>query len=945
ADPSAATWSAALDEVAWKRGKQELEVTLRTDENPPRVVRRAATIDYQPGAPAIEMISPREASSDSKGAKLVVSARVRPYSRRHARLDVTLVHAAGGDEPFRQEWKWKRDGELAVEQELVLVEGRPNQITLSAVNADAPEQTAARETSRAVRVVHFEPPRKPRIDLVATGGNGRRSDEIAEGKAGRLVVNAPSLRLDGRIAAESKLSMAGWRWDGEDDWRPLTNFAAGRKNEWEIHEPIELSKPLPAPQLHRLTFRAEAEGGTWATFDLEIEYDPLAPQLSFTGPPDDTRLVEQDDRPQEVTLSAAWDPPADRQRFEIEVQRNGVPLAGMSPERDDRRDALTVKAPLVRGPNVFTLRAFNAWGSETQTDARRMWLGGVPRIVGQVTAAERPPEQPWVDLEFLVDSAKSEPLTGLSVRGLAIDLASAEEATETEEGLSRWRVKADRVPLEKEGRNRIEVQARNAYGWSKPARCDIELEVPPPPKATLEITEPANGLPVVEPRCRVAFVVRSPSSLARVEVSRESQRKTTTVYAADVAQQSVKTDRDGQGVEYRLHVDTEIELPSEGSYHLKVLAENAGGVRTEQRTVTYVVPPMRLAVDALEPLDGAPGATLRAAKRGGRYEFTKPASSGVMRLRGSLEWTSANGPPSAPGMSIEVRVNGYRQETVVLGAVDGARKQSWQVRLCLDRDDNQVDVELLGLPRDQSDRRELDIACREPNGDRRLYVLVVGVGSASDLEKQADDLKRQALLAVGADLAHVEGNRFSTPVFKQGWTAPPRVKTRFDRQQLLGYISYVNEVIRTTPKDSPRTDLFLLYYRGGQSGAEGGRPAWSKGPADDLDSSAISNETLSNLFRATPGAQLVLLDVQGDLPTEQTDVRHGSLRYVWLGKKGRPADASLLVAFEQAAKKATTLDEICREIENHRKQRFPGDELKFEPQFPDSFRKLVLLKP
>jgi WD40 repeat protein len=952
ADRAAATWSASLDEVDFKRGGQELVVALRTREVPPRAVRLAATVDYRPGAPIIEDVLPAAASSDSQNAKLVFSARIRPSSRRHSRLRVTLVQTADGEVPIRHEWNWDSDGELAIAKDLELIEGQASEITLSATNADAAGRDEASETSRVVRIVHFQPPLKPRIDLIATANDGRQAEATEGRNVRRLVIHSPDFLLDGRIAAEAKLSMAGWRWDGEDDWRPFAGFVAGRKNEWLLHEPITPSKPLAAPHLHRLTCRAEAEGGTSAQFELEVEYLPLAPELRITSPVEGTRLRDDDgEQPREVALAAAWEPPAERQAFEIEVLRNDTPLADVKPRRDDRRGVLTVHVPVNEGPNDFVLRAFNAWGSETRTDARRVWLGGAPRIAGEVKAAKRSPEQPWVDLEFLVDSPSGEALTALVVGGAAVDHAGAQPVVGGETGHDRWHVIARRVPLETQGPNRIEVQARNACGWSPPAHCEVTLDLPPPPKATIDVAQPANGLPLAEPACRVAFTVRSPSRLVKVEVLRELGRQAATVFAADVARQSEQPSESGKGVEYALAVDTEVELPYEGSYILKVLAENVGGATTIERSVTYLVPPVRLVVESLEPLepleplDGAEGGVaLQAAPRGGRYVFAKPASSGVMRLRGSLVWANATSAASMAGASIEVRVNGYRQEAVGLGAVDAARKQSWQVRLCLDRDDNQVEIELVGLPRDQSDRRELLIACDAPNEDRRLYVLVIGVGSPNALETQADELKRQALVALGADLADIAGDRFRTPVFQQGWAAPPRVKTHFDRQQLLGYISHANEYIRSATKDRPRTDLFLLYFRGAVAMEESRQVSASDGPmAHGIDSSAIDNETLSKLFKATPGAQLVLFDVQGEQFRETADARHGSLRYVWLGKTGRPADASLLVAFEQAAKKATTLDEICREIESRRKQRFPGNDLRFEPQFPESFRKLVLL--
>ena len=121
-------------------------------------------------------------------------------------------------------------------------------------------------------------------------------------------------------------------------------------------------------------------------------------------------------------------------------------------------------------------------------------------------------------------------------------------------------------------------------------------------------------------------------------------------------------------------------------------------------------------------------------------------------------------------------------------------------------------------------------------------------------------------------------------------------------------------------------EVVVLYYRGGEGlSADGSFPQTTLGGSARL--SAVGVMTCDNLVSSlgdTPGAQLLLLDVDRDLPQENQGQmtqnkliswgeyypRVGMVHYAWLGPPGTPKDPGLIRALQQAMAQSTRLVEV-----------------------------------
>ncbi|HEV3020892.1 MAG TPA: WD40 repeat domain-containing protein, partial [Pirellulales bacterium] len=314
-------WWASLDKVDWRRGEQGIEVVFRTNERKPREFTRRVTVRYQPGPPKVTITRPLQVSQESMEQDVHFEARVEAANRLQSQPIVELSHQFEGRE--LGPWELEPGEDHWVRHGLNLQPGR-NVITLTARNGDIPagaDKEAVRRESAPVdvRVVHFQPPAKPLIDLVATA-SGAEPQAIAD-ERWQLVLGEPKFRVHGKITAPKKarLAQAEWRWGPDGEWQAFENFAVGNA-ELSVDQSMALPEGADFNKPYQLNCRAKTANGADAAAEITVVYQPLLPAIALTGPPRDSHVVEGP-APAEVMLTAKWEPEAGEPSFEVAIVR------------------------------------------------------------------------------------------------------------------------------------------------------------------------------------------------------------------------------------------------------------------------------------------------------------------------------------------------------------------------------------------------------------------------------------------------------------------------------------------------------------------------------------------------------------------------------------------------------------------------------------------------
>jgi WD40 repeat protein len=921
-------WTADLSRLPWKRGEHKVRVTLQTDAPGAPAFPRELLLYYQPRPPAITNLGPPSQVVDEPNYRL--EAKIVPHDGQAVIAQV--VHRHEGKNVAATKPREIREG--TVFKETLALQPGVNQIKLVAYNKDAGTAEEAERNALVVEVLYKS--QRPQIALTGIVPTGEEEIRLDPEQLDQpVVVSVPAVRIRGVIEARENLRDASWV-QGEQR-QPLK---LARQKRLPLDQEVHLTTP---GQPQKIRFLARAENSDEAERSVVLLYHPRLPHLQLTAPVEGQPLVEGRDKPQVgVEGRLLW--PENRQPCEAQVvvndRNNAKPLA-LTPQTD----TVTASAALEPGENWVQVRLKNAWGRETITPKVLVTYRRPPRVVR--LRAPTKAITPLADVEALVESAQTLPLTQLKVQGREVSAATLQPKVEEKKGdRTVWRIIIPDVPLRK-GKNQIEIAASNRDGWSlRPAMHEIQFEEPAPPKAEARVLEPGQDGVVEEAEYRIKFQVRSRSPLKRVEV----QRNTETVYqAAKVTE--LKANAAGY---YEVETTVPVRL-ERGANSLKVVALNEGGEQISRAVaVTYQPGPVRIYIDHFKVGDET---ILPRGPTGGDLLTFPSLPRGKVTLAGHVRWSELNDKQMAAVRRVQVYVNGHQQVPVDLEPPTGQRRErSFEVKVVLERPEaNQITVRLpSNIVQEANSRSRCRVDCAQPEAAgetrRQIHLLIVDTGKDSK-----ERVKTRVLTALHATPDPSRADRFQQTGFDDGGVLyGPLVGDEAISERVYAHLALMRENLRSRAAAEFRDDVALVYFRGGETITGQGHFFLTSDSARDpnLECSSLPCDALAGYFADNPGAQLLLLDVtrqatgagagHDKVAANWPEYPHVALwRYAWAGQpQTQPDDARLIANWGEALSQALWLREVAQAI---------GEKFVKPPQVPRESKRygqqLTLFEP
>jgi WD40 repeat protein len=916
-------WEAAITGLSQNRGEQSVRVHVVTREESPQTFVQQALVAFDAPLPTLELGAPYKDAVDEP--PFTVKAEVASQTDAPANVSVRLEHRAGGKTILDKTVSVKSGTQVT--HELTLEPG-VNTIRWTARN-ELPDAQAT-SVERVITYARWPDP-PPQIVLRAASGLRGPSESLTGELRAPWVVEEPLLQLTGTIVGRAPLVDGTIQFGDAGPRRNLTGFKAGLER-LDVKEELRLQ---PGPQTIRV--RAASRDGEPAEAGLAVEYRPQLPTIAWRSPAAEAVFVSGRD-PREVELRVALGTTPDDIPFETQWLHNDLPV-NLQPVADLPARTLGGRVELKRGENRFQVRLTNRW-QQVRSESLAVSLQDPP-VVQDVVAASPKVEQPWTTLVVRAASPAELPPLEVEVAGQAV---ATDEPVKggAEDGPAIWTLTLRDVPLS-QGLNRLPVRVRNADGWSLTAKeTTVEVIKPPARTPDVEFLAPVTDATVDASEFTVRCLVRSESPLRRVVLMQDGKP----LKEFDTAAQR----RLGES-RYELATETVVKLePRDNVFEL--FAMNEGGRASKSRFLSYIPPPVQVVVDRLRGLEDEGLALTPHGFEAGVGRFDAAAPKANMLLEGRVRWGAQAATVSQLRPTLHVRVNGMLQTPIPLEIAEGAAAETiWRTPVCLTAaKNNRLDVELIGIEQDVGSRTEIDVDCAAPDTRQRLHLLVVGVN-----ETDPDALQNRAMKVAGTN--RVDGESLADQALSQGRIYGP-LTGEVTSKRIRAQLGRICRAINATRRTVGGSDVVLFYYRGAEAVSRDGEFYLLTSESADnpnLQQSAISGDVLSKYFQQSPGAQLLLFDVQrkplegaqvDGLPAARwpRDTTVAALRFAWTRDGEVPNPARLLLALETAAPRAGTLDKLSRNLEEiyeSAKQQV-GAALVYERHVPPGLRALVL---
>jgi hypothetical protein len=254
-----------------------------------------------------------------------------------------------------------------------------------------------------------------------------------------------------------------------------------------------------------------------------------------------------------------------------------------------------------------------------------------------------------------------------------------------------------------------------------------------------------------------------------------------------------------------------------------------------------------------------------------RVSFPGPVASGQGWLIGRVVWSDEQSLRRHQATRARIWVNRFPQSQARLRPVEGnPLVQEFRAEVIFSRVENEVAVELPGVPLDEVDRPSFLVSCDAPEDRQRLHLLVVGVG-----ERDREALRSRALDALLAE-PHADApdnpDRFQTPAFLDGAVYGPL----HDDVRITELVYQLDRIRREvnlglTLGDRP-IDVVAVYFQGnawvdGEHAYFGLRRGQGRGRPE-----SVSLDFLADQFAETRGFQLFLIDARRPIEAEATPI-------------------------------------------------------------------------
>jgi WD40 repeat protein len=858
-------WSADLSAVGWKRGDFPLRVTVRDSSKPPRDYARELVLRYQPARPEVKPLRALPRAVDQSEYRL--EAEIVPAEGQTARARLQHLHDGKDliDKPA-----WDVRAKEKVDRVLKLEPG-VNQIRLVAMNEGADEKDVAEAEYLTFEVLYKTPQPQITLSQVETEDGGPLRIDPSKPDAA-LAVQEPKVVIVGGVEALGKLTEASFAL-GEGKPQPLE---VGKGTALELRQEITL--PMAGKTVD-VKFRAKAAGSNESERVVRLRYEPKLPELKVTSPVAGQPFVEgRETTDIQVKCRLRWSAAKYPCTAVVVVdgKEQGQPVAVAAGAEE-----VALPAKLKAGENTLQVHFKNDW-RESDTPRVLVNFRRPPRVV-KLDAAKQ--EGPFANLTVQVESTQEISHVRVRVRGdERVPKDPKPVLVERKGDVLVYKVALADVPLQ-QGPNPIEVEAANLDGWSlEPGRVAVQFDKPAPARAEVALFNPDQDLVSEAEAQTVDFHVTSKTPLKRVEL----QRGGMVVYRVTDPEKITKTD----GI-YDVRETATVDLLP-GSNELRVVAVNEGGEQQSRPIlITYQPEPVRVVIDRLEGGNAVGAVPLPD----GRLSFPGISREEV-ELHGKVTWGRSSDTALAKAKQVRVYLNGSQQPAVELTApMGGTRARTFQIKLRLQRGDNQVVIKLPEAAEESGSRNRCVIDCTAATvaPRRQAHVLVV------DTERSATP--RQAVDRVLAALQAkpVGENRLSKAGFDDGGRIyGPLVGDEVTPERVYVQLLNLKRNLRLRASSGAVHDVVFLYFRGGETvDASGHFFRTSDSERDpELRWSGIPCDYLTRFFAENLGAQVVLVDVDrtpappgaGEAKDQVSrwseDANLAVLRYAW---KGAPA--------------------------------------------------------
>jgi hypothetical protein len=736
--------------------------------------------------------------------------------------------------------------------------------------------------------------------LPETGAAGQKELKIEPGRPIR--VNVATIRIMGEMKAaeDEELEKAKWA-QGKDEAKPLTTFEPKKKS-LPIKERVELK---PGPQAFR--FLAKTATSPEEERTVTVEYQPLVPQVTISSPQSGDSFKGEEESTW-IELHAAFGSVSGPQpKPTILLNDRELDVAA---QINQAARTITAKVPLKPGANQLRVKLSNDWGSTSVSEEVTVRYLRPPTILG--VKAEEPKEGvPFASLEARVKSA-----TPLFAQNVHVFVNESERKAQVDipdkpgEG-NVWTLHLTNIPLEANGKaptlNQIKLRVSNAEAEAEKEGTTQVVYQPKQPPPVVEFTQPVDSISVTRPDFKVQFQVRSETALAQVKLLQEKHEP----IAVDVS----KAEKQGDGT-FLLTAEVPLKLDA-GPNTLRIEALNKGGVQDSPALeINYLYRPVRVAIDSLVAM--RPGA--KPEKPDLQSGGAIATQEGRLRLTGRVLWDEAADQRLQKAKMVRVYVNGFQQIPALLKpSEDNPRQRTFQTTLVLNRDHgNRVEIALPDLEKDINNRLRLTVDCGRPERSQRLHLLIVSMQ-----DKDAKPLETQIRGAFqttnGAATANPAPKAAAfDPIYSYPSLVDYRVKPSYVYYQL---VEIKNTIQRLSQIGAASSDVVAVYYRGGEAVSAQGNLFQTSltRPGRETRESAITCDEVVGIFSETPGAQILLMDVDRQTASPAQDEiiswgehypRVGILHYAWLGQPNAPKNTGLIQAIEKAMGRATRLVEV-----------------------------------
>jgi WD40 repeat protein len=877
-----------LKNLNWKRGPHEIRLVVRTTAANASDDSRSLKVQYIPQAPRVrfdpswlkkQFGAPLPTHLMVRAEKLLVKGQATPGDNGPGGPAVRLRLQHLG--------KTYEARGTTLEQEVTLQPG-DNLLLLQAENVGASEETQALESATTQVIVRYQKPAPPQITLERISAEG--SPDLVPDPKKILVVRVPEIQVQGRISAEVPLTEAA------RDGTRLKGFTPGTEKIYSIKESIHLK-----PGKQKITFTATAGKTKALPLALHVGYYPPLPRLAVE---ESRERIHEAGEPLHHLLEVRLTPLKYPHHYKAWVRLKGQKKEIPARVEDN---LLSAEVDLRPGENhlEIVLRSTEDVPEEyaSQVEALTIYHKRPPTILADSFRGQALSLEPLTTLEARLHSAL--PPTGIQLNGstLAKEDITFNQVTGQPD---TWTVRIRNVSLKK-GANPFVLVAYNDDGVSPESEKITVVYAPPKPPepASIEVLEPATSGNTEEPTC--AFVFRV--------LSRDKAQVRVLVDGKEVKPQQ-------KGNRYQIE---KIQLKP-GANLLRVEVLNKGGKVSAERVVSYTRRTIRVHLDD----------ELQDLQRTQNWSIQKKVPTGLVRLNGWVAWPEGIDDLLYSRVHVRVWVNDFEQfstqlqmpkrgrsmrsadppgELATCSAVEeevpASRKRRFSAIVRLNRQVNEVELGFPpGLKLEANEQTTVTIRCSHPEEDQRLHLLVLAPGQR--------DRKKVAKQILDSFLARdIQGNRFSTPAFKEGRLYGP-LPWNIKREGVYTALINLRRILHSSTRKL--NDVVIVCFQGEEAVYQGKHYLLTEESKrrGRYDETAVNIETLRAILSDVPGAKILLLDVRpmaGVTPAINPSFhRVGFFRYVWLGDPDVPPRARLTYALEASLQQAGRLGELAREL-------------------------------